>query len=126
VIITLVDTDGKNYHHSVVYLVPDEVADNLRKHCIFFADKWMKRSPNDKKFKINGYHIGRKQGKIILIPLNLYRPSAYKVNQEDNQIALKLDVINDKIDMINNRVNDMNKNIKVLISLFSQPYQSNQ
>ena len=39
---------------SVVYLVPDEVADNLRKHCIFFADKWMKRSPNDKKFKING------------------------------------------------------------------------
>ena len=39
---------------SVVYLVPDKVADNLRKHCIFFADKWMKRSPNDKKFKING------------------------------------------------------------------------
>ena len=39
---------------SIVYLVPDEVADNLRKHCIFFADKWMKRSPNDKKFKING------------------------------------------------------------------------
>ena len=39
---------------SIVYLVPDEVAVNLRKHCIFFADKWMKRSPNDIKFKING------------------------------------------------------------------------
>jgi hypothetical protein len=75
-----------------------------------------------KKFKINGYHIGRKQGELQLIPLNLYRPSAYKVNQEDNQIALKLDVINSKVDM-------MNKNIKVLINqinLFLQPYQSNQ
>ena len=80
----------------------------------------------NKKFKINGYHIGRKQGQLQLIPLNLYRPSAYKVNQEDNQIALKLDVLNTKVDMINNRVNEMNKNIKVLINLFSQPYQSNQ
>ena len=73
----------------------------------------------NKKFKINGYHIGRKQGKIILIPLNLYRPSAYKVNQEDNQIALKLDVINTKVDMIN-------KNINRLLNLFAQLYQSNQ
>ena len=73
----------------------------------------------NKKFKINGYHIGRKQGELQLIPLNLYRPSSYKVNQEDNQIALELDVLNTKVDMIN-------KNIKVLISLFSQPYQSNQ
>ena len=63
----------------------------------------------NKKFKINGYHIGRKQGELQLIPLNLYRPSAYKVNQEDNQIALKLDVLNTKVDMLN-------KNIKVLIN----------
>ena len=73
----------------------------------------------NKKFKINGYHIGRKQGELQLIPLNLYRPSAYKVNQEDNQIALKLDVLNSKVDM-------MNKNIKMLISLFSQPYQQDR
>lgn len=46
----IISADGD----SKVYLVPDEVADNLRRHCIFFADKWMKRSPNDKKFKING------------------------------------------------------------------------
>ena len=26
----------------------------------------------NKKFKINGYHIGRKQGELQLIPLNLY------------------------------------------------------
>ena len=47
-IIISADSDSK------VYLVPDEVADNLRKHCIYFADKWMKKSPNSKKFKING------------------------------------------------------------------------
>ena len=73
----------------------------------------------NKKFKINGYHIGRKQGELQPIPLNFYRPSAYKVNQEDNQIALKLDVINDKIDMLN-------KNIRTLINQLISSYQSNQ
>ena len=77
----------------------------------------------NKKFKINGYHIGRKQGELQLIPLNLYRPSAYKVNQEDNQIALKLDVINDKIDILRNEMRDMNKNIKVLINRLLSSYQ---
>ena len=47
-IIISADSDSK------VYLVPDEVADNLRKHCIYFADKWMKQIPNSKKFKRNG------------------------------------------------------------------------
>ncbi len=87
----------------------------------------------NKKFKIKGYHLGRQQGELKLIPLDLYRPSAYRINHEDNQITLKIDVLNDKIDMLNthmnslnNRVNDMNKNIRTLINLFSQPYQSNQ
>ena len=39
---------------SIVYLVPDEVADNLRKYCIHFCDVWMKSSPYAKKYKING------------------------------------------------------------------------
>ena len=67
----------------------------------------------NKKFKIKGYHLGRKQGELQLIPLDLYRPSAYKVNQEDNQINLKLDVINDKLD-------DLNKNIKLLLNQLLQ------
>ena len=46
----IISSDGD----SMVYLVPDEVADNLRDHCIFFCDKWMKTSPNDRKYKING------------------------------------------------------------------------
>ena len=57
----------------------------------------------NKKFKIKNYHIGRKQGQIQLIPLNLYRPSAYKVNQEDNQITLKLDILNEKLDLLNKK-----------------------
>lgn len=39
---------------SVVYLVPDAVADDLRKFCILFCDKWMKNSPDAKKYRING------------------------------------------------------------------------
>jgi hypothetical protein len=70
----------------------------------------------NKKFKIKGYHLGRQQGELKLIPLDLYRPSAYRINHEDNQIALKIDVLNDKIDMLNNRMNEMNKNIKMLIN----------
>ena len=50
------------------------------------------------KFKIKCYHLGRQQGELKLIPLDLYRPSAYKINNEDNQINLKIDLINDKID----------------------------
>ena len=49
------------------------------------------------KFKIKGYHLGRQQCELKLIPLDLYRPSAYNINNEDNQINLTIDVINDKI-----------------------------
>ena len=70
----------------------------------------------NKKFKIKGYHLGRKQGELQLIPLDLYRPSAYRINQEDNQIILKLDVLYDKLD-------NLNKNIKMLINQLLQAAQ---
>ena len=54
----------------------------------------------NKKFKIKGYHLGREKGELKLIPLDLYRPSAYKINQEDNQINLKINVINNKLDQL--------------------------
>lgn len=66
----------------------------------------------NKKFKIKGYHIGRKQGQIQLIPLDLYRPSAYKVNQDDNQINLKLDILNNKLDNLNKNIIDLLKQLK--------------
>jgi hypothetical protein len=37
-----------------VYLVPDCVADNLRKYCIEFRDKWLRESPLAKKYHIGG------------------------------------------------------------------------
>lgn len=71
----------------------------------------------NKKFKIKGYHIGRKQKQIQLIPLDLYRPSAYKVNNEDNQINLKIDVLNNKVNNLNNKVDTLNK---IIVDLLKQ------
>ena len=48
----IISADGD----SVVYLVPDAVANNLRKYCIHFCDKWMKSSPHAEKYKINGVY----------------------------------------------------------------------
>ena len=36
---------------SVVYSVPDEVADNLEEFCIEFADTWLHTSPEAKKYR---------------------------------------------------------------------------
>ena len=46
----IISADGD----SKVYLVPDVVANDLNKYCIEFCDKWMKTSPNAKKYKMNG------------------------------------------------------------------------
>ena len=37
-----------------VYLVPDEVANSLRKYCIYFCDTWLKESHNAKKYHVDG------------------------------------------------------------------------
>ena len=39
---------------SVVYLVPDDVADNLSKYCIEFCDKWLRTSPHAKRYRTKG------------------------------------------------------------------------
>ncbi len=33
-----------------VYSVPDEIADNLRKHCMEFCDKWLCESPDAARY----------------------------------------------------------------------------
>ena len=68
----------------------------------------------NKKFKIKGYHLGRQKGELKLIPLDLYRPSAYRINQEDNQINLKLDVLNNKFDQLNKNINILINQLKSL------------
>ena len=37
-----------------VYSVPDVVADNLNKYCIEFCDKWLRKSPHARKYRIGG------------------------------------------------------------------------
>ena len=61
----------------------------------------------NKKFKIEGYHLGRTNKQLKLIPLNLYRPSEYQVNQENNMIGMKIDVLNQKIDNLTNILNQL-------------------
>ena len=46
----IISADGD----SIVYLVPDAVANDLKKYCIYFFDKWMKTSPHAQKYKIKG------------------------------------------------------------------------
>ena len=46
----IISADGD----SVVYSVPYAVANDLRNYCITFCDKWMKSSPDAKKYRIKG------------------------------------------------------------------------
>ena len=43
----IISADGD----SVVYSVPDVVADNLKEYCIEFCDKWMRTSPHARKYR---------------------------------------------------------------------------
>ena len=74
----------------------------------------------NKKFKIKGYHLGREKGELKLIPLDLYRPSAYRINQEDNQINLKIDVLNDKLESLKKDLNDTKQYMLKMFNNFNQ------
>lgn len=39
---------------SVVYSVPDIVAENLETYCMEFCNKWLRNSPEAKKYRIRG------------------------------------------------------------------------
>ena len=41
-------------HEIGVYLVPDEVAENLSEYCIYFCDEWLKNSPDADKYRSKG------------------------------------------------------------------------
>ena len=76
----------------------------------------------NKKFKIDGYHLGRSNKQLKLIPLNLYRPSEYQVNQENNMLNMKIDELNQKID-------NLTKELTRISQIFNQlllTYQPNR
>ena len=43
----ILSADGR----SKVYSVPDEVAENLYKHCLYFCTKWIRSGPYAKKYR---------------------------------------------------------------------------
>ena len=43
----IISADGD----SIVYLVPDVVADNLRKYCLYFGNEWIWKSPDATKYR---------------------------------------------------------------------------
>ena len=54
----------------------------------------------NKKYKINGYQLGRKKGKLLVIPNALRRQTEYDEHRQDTTTQTKLDVINQKLDLI--------------------------
>ncbi len=83
----------------------------------------------NKKFKIKGYHLGREKRELKLIPLDLYRPSAYRINQEDNQINLKIDVINEQVNILNNKLDNLiisSNEMRKMLNQFLQMCQQGQ
>ena len=39
---------------SCVYEVPDAVADDLERYCLYFCTKWIRREPQTRKYRIHG------------------------------------------------------------------------
>ena len=39
---------------SIVYLVPDDVADNLEEYCLQFCSNWLRYSPDAEKYRKDG------------------------------------------------------------------------
>lgn len=73
----------------------------------------------NKKFKIKGFHIGRKKGEVKLIPLNLHRISEYEQHQQDETIDLKLDSIYASINKISEKINLLQNDLTKLLNALS-------
>ena len=74
----------------------------------------------NKKYKIDGYHLGRSNKQLKLIPLNLYRPSEYQVNHDNNIVNMKIDVLNQKIDNLTKELTRLSQMLNQLL-LTCQP-----
>ncbi len=74
----------------------------------------------NKKFKIKGYHLGRQKGELKLIPLDLYRPSAYKISEVYNTVNLKIDALKQQLNIMNNKLNNLEKNMLNVLNILCQ------
>lgn len=68
----------------------------------------------NRKFKIDGFKIGRLQGKIILYPL---KETETKSDELDSKTKL---TINEKLDFMNRRLKKIEEMINIVINYFEQ------
>ena len=54
------------------------------------------------KFRINGYHIGRKEGKLILFPEQREKNNDSLESMKLDSLAANMKILNDKIDNLTN------------------------
>lgn len=68
----------------------------------------------NRKFKIDGFKIGRLQGKIILYPL---KETEHKSEELDSKTKL---TINEKLDFMNRRLKKIEEMLEIVINYFEQ------
>ncbi|MBP3606749.1 MAG: hypothetical protein J6J11_00285 [Treponema sp.] len=61
------------------------------------------------KFKINGHHIGRKQGKLILYPIKKFEENAPENEEMKDQIRELQEGLDDLREMFNKMVDQIKK-----------------
>ena len=57
------------------------------------------------KFRINGYHIGRKEGRLILFPEQREKNNDSLESMKLDSLAANMKILNDKIDNLTNSFN---------------------
>ena len=65
------------------------------------------------KFKINGHHLGRKQGKLILYPIR-------EADNDVTNVGLDSD-LNEKYEQLKQAVLDLNERLKKLEAIIQRP-----
>ena len=67
------------------------------------------------KFKINGHHLGRKGGNLILYPLRGVDPKGYPVNKVESYDQTNDDSdLNQKYEQLKQAVLDLNERLKII------------
>ena len=75
----------------------------------------------NRKFKIDGFKIGRLQGKIILYPLKESERKAEQSEPKSEELDSKTKLtINEKLDFMNRRLKKMEEMLEIVIQYFEQ------
>ena len=65
------------------------------------------------KYKINGHHLGRKQGKLILYPVNKVENNVSNDDSDLNQ-KNKIEDLEDRYEQLKDALIDLNERLKII------------